>query len=155
MRNEASIWTCSGGNFSIPGKRRYTAAENSRYPSVQSIAALKVADKNLDRLYRKIPVRQMIYRFSEHLRSSHSTFTKGNATIMPKNWTIHVPKPFEHTYYAENSEFIALKEKGSTNAVSIYFFWRDTDKIKSAKHDRHEVTGFWRWSRKMRIDWAL
>ena len=36
------------------------------------------------------------------------------------------------------------KKKGSTNAVSIYFFWRDTDKIKSAKHDRHEVTGFWR-----------
>ena len=42
-------------------------------------------------------------------------------------------------------EFIALKEKGSTNEVSIYFFWRDTDKIRSAKHDRHEVAGFWRW----------
>ena len=41
-------------------------------------------------------------------------------------------------------EFIALKGKGSTNEVSIYFFWRDTDKIKSAKHGRHEVSGFWR-----------
>ena len=41
-------------------------------------------------------------------------------------------------------EFIALKEKGSTNEVSIYFFWRDTDKIKSVKHGRHEVSGFWR-----------
>ena len=36
-------------------------------------------------------------------------------------------------------ELIELKEKVSTNEVSIYFFWRDTDKIKSAKHDRHEV----------------
>ena len=27
--------------------------------------------------------------------------------------------------------FIALKGKGSTNEVSIYFSWRDTDKISS------------------------
>jgi hypothetical protein len=41
-------------------------------------------------------------------------------------------------------EFIALKEKGSGCEADIYFFWRDTDKIVSAKHDRHEVAGFWR-----------
>ena len=41
-------------------------------------------------------------------------------------------------------EFIALKGKGSTNEVSIYFSWRDTDKIISAKHDRREAAGFWR-----------
>ena len=41
-------------------------------------------------------------------------------------------------------EFIALKEKGSDCVADIYFFWRDTDKIISAKHDRHEVAGFWR-----------
>lgn len=44
----------------------------------------------------------------------------------------------------DKSEFITLKEKGSTNEVSIFFFWCDTDKIKSAKHGRHEVSGFWR-----------
>ena len=44
----------------------------------------------------------------------------------------------------DKSEFIALKGKGSTNEVSIFFYWRDTDKIRSAKHDRHEVAGFWR-----------
>ena len=42
------------------------------------------------------------------------------------------------------SEFIALKEKGSGCVADIYFFWRDTDKIISAKHDRHEVAEFWR-----------
>ena len=41
-------------------------------------------------------------------------------------------------------EFIALKGKGSGCEAGIYFSWRDTDKIKSAKHDRHEVAGFWR-----------
>ena len=49
-----------------------------------------------------------------------------------------------HTVDDNKWEFIALKEKGSTNEVSIYFFWRDTDKIKSVKHGRHEVSGFWR-----------
>ena len=46
-------------------------------------------------------------------------------------------------------EFNVRKEKGSTNEVSIYFFWRDTDKIISAKHDRHEVAGFWRGMKKI------
>ena len=41
-------------------------------------------------------------------------------------------------------EIIARKEKESGCEADIYFFWRDTDKIKSAKHDRHEVAGFWR-----------
>ena len=43
-------------------------------------------------------------------------------------------------------EFIALKGKGSVCGADIYFSWRDTDKIISAKHDRHEVAGFWRCS---------
>jgi len=46
--------------------------------------------------------------------------------------------------YLNKMEFIALKEKGSACKAGIYFFWRDTDKIKSAKHGRREATGFWR-----------
>ena len=42
-------------------------------------------------------------------------------------------------------QFIALIGKGSTCEASIYFSWRDTDKIRSAKHDRREADGFWRW----------
>ena len=41
-------------------------------------------------------------------------------------------------------EVIARKKKGSGCEADIYFFERDTDKIRSAKHDRHEVAGFWR-----------
>ncbi len=44
----------------------------------------------------------------------------------------------------ENLKFIVLKEKGSDCEAGIFFFWHDTDKIRSAKHDRHEVAGFWR-----------
>ena len=54
---------------------------------------------------------------------------------------------FQYDEQLEKLGFIALKEKGSKNDVSIYFFWRDTDKIISAKHDRHEVVGFWRWKK--------
>ena len=48
----------------------------------------------------------------------------------------------QYTVDDHNQEFIALKEKVSTNEVIIYFFWRDTDKIKSAKHGRHIVLDF-------------
>ena len=52
--------------------------------------------------------------------------------------------PIEKRYGLGKFEFIALKGKESTNEVSIYFSWRDTDKIISAKHDRREAAGFWR-----------
>ena len=52
--------------------------------------------------------------------------------------------PIGISYNIDKIEFIALKGKGSTNEVSIYFSWRDTDKIISAKHDRREAAGFWR-----------
>jgi len=49
----------------------------------------------------------------------------------------------KHTHF-DKLEFIALMGKGSTCEASIYFSRRDTDKIKSAKHDRREAAGFWR-----------
>ena len=47
-------------------------------------------------------------------------------------------------YGIDNLEFIALMGKGSDCEAGIYFSWRDTDKIISAKHDRREAAGFWR-----------
>jgi len=44
----------------------------------------------------------------------------------------------------ETLNFIALKGKGSDCEAGIFFFWRDTDKIKSAEHGRREAAGFWR-----------
>gem|GEM_PF-5247853 len=41
---------------------------------------------------------------------------------------------------------IALMGKGSTSEASIYFSWRNPDRIiSSAKHyDRRKADGFWR-----------
>ncbi len=50
--------------------------------------------------------------------------------------------------------FIALKGKGSGCEADIYFSWRDTDKIISAKHDRREAAGFWRWKASQITDLA-
>ena len=55
-------------------------------------------------------------------------------------------RKFQFVKLLDKLEFIALKRKGSDCEAGNYFSWRDTDKIISAKHDRHEVAGFWRWT---------
>ena len=54
-----------------------------------------------------------------------------------------------HFFWMKNGlvmciEFTMLKGKGSTCVASIYFSWHGNDKIRSAKHVRHEVAGLWR-----------
>ena len=65
-------------------------------------------------------------------------FTRSEVFILDTVNEETILNALEQSIVSSNSIPIEKQE------VSIYFSWRDTDKIKSAKHDKRKAAGFWR-----------
>ena len=80
---------------------------------------------------------------------AHNTKNRSTITIIGRFFVLCTQQVYRNAplNLLDNLEFIALKGKGSDCEAGIYFSWRDTDKIRSAKHGRRKAAGFWRWFR--------